>query len=329
MIGIRSCSGRTSLLQRTCKVPSSTVKIDWSLLTGSFGGTSSVVLDSSSDCDQKMKWLFFPCLWFSRAQLCKRLAGKTVLITGASFGIGESLALTLAETKAHLLLVARTTDKLLEVKQKVEAKGGYAEIFPCDLSDPTAVQTLLQHLLQLPNGIDVVITNAGKSIRRSIFDSLDRLHDFSRTMNLNYFGPVQLLLALIPTLTLRRGQVINISAVNVLLAPPLTWAAYQASKTAFDQWFRCVGPELNARGVATTSIYLPLVRTRMIEPTKEYRNAPAMQPEQVASLICRAINSRRRSYGPWWLLAAQLASVLFRRPWEVLTTWYMRHQFRG
>ncbi len=276
-----------------------------------------------------MKLLFFPILWFSRSKLQRCLAGKTVLITGASFGIGESLAERLAETKAHLLLVARTANKLQEVQQRVEAKGGRADIYPCDLSNGTAVQQLLEQLLQLPHGIDVVVNNAGKSIRRSIFDSLDRLHDFSRTMNLNYFGPVQLLLALIPTLVARQGHVINISAVNVLLAPPPKWAAYQASKSAFDQWFRCVGPELNARGVATTSLYLPLVRTRMIEPTKEYRNMPAMQPDQVARLICRAINSRRRSYAPWWLLSAQLASVLCRWPWEVLMTWYLRPQQQG
>jgi len=270
--------------------------------------------------------LFFPFLWFSRSKLQQRLAGKTVLITGASYGIGECLAELLAETKAHLILVARTADKLLEVKKKVEAKGGRADVFPCDLTNPEAVQALLQQLLQLPNGIDVVVNNAGKSIRRSIFDSLDRLHDFSRTMNLNYFGPVQLLLALIPTLVARKGHIINISAVNVLLASPPKWAAYQASKTAFDQWFRCVGPELNARGVSTTSFYLPLVRTRMIEPTKEYNNVPAMQPQQVACLICRAILSRRRSYSPWWLMPAQLASVLFRWPWEVLMTRLMRPQ---
>jgi short-subunit dehydrogenase len=273
-----------------------------------------------------MKWLFFPFLRFSRSKLRQRLAGKTVLITGASFGIGESLAEHLAETRARLLLVARTADKLLEVKQKVEARGGHVDVFPCDLSSTTATETLLQQLLQLPNGIDIVVNNAGKSIRRSIFDSLDRLHDFSRTMNLNYFGPVQLLLALIPTLVARKGHVINISAVNVLLAPPPKWAAYQASKSAFDQWFRCVGPELNAGGVATTSIYLPLVRTRMIEPTREYKNMPAMRPDEVACLICRAILSRRRYCAPWWLPAAALASVLFRWPWEAFMTWHLRRK---
>jgi len=241
-----------------------------------------------------------------------------VLITGASYGIGECLAESLAETKAHLLLVARTAEKLMEVKQRVEARGGRADVFPCDLTSTAEVQTLLQQLLQLPDGIDVFVNNAGKSIRRSVFDSLDRLHDFTRTMNLNFFGPVQLMLSLIPTLVARQGHVINVSAVNVLLAPAPKWAAYQASKTAFDQWFRSVGPELNARGVSTTSIYLPLVRTRMIEPTKEYEKMPAMLPEQVAQLICRAINSRRRTYAPWWLMLAQLASVLLRWPWEVL-----------
>jgi short-subunit dehydrogenase len=273
-----------------------------------------------------MKLLFFPFLWFSRSKLQKRLAGKTVLITGASYGIGACLAESLAETKAHLLLVARTAEKLLAVKKTVEAKGGRADVFPCDLTNVAEVQILLETLHQLPGGIDILINNAGKSIRRSIFDSLDRLHDFTRTMNLNYFGPVQLLLSLIPILVARRGQVINISAVNVLLLPAPKWAAYQASKTAFDQWFRSVGPELNARGVSTTSIYLPLVRTRMIEPTKEYKNMPAMQPEQVAQLICKAINSRRHTYAPWWLLLGQLATVFFRWPWEVIMSRCLKRQ---
>lgn len=267
-----------------------------------------------------MKLLFFPFLYYNQAKLRKRLEKKTVLVTGASYGIGEAVALRLAETDARLLLVARTEDKLNEVKDRVEAGGGHAEVFPCDLTDPEQVQKLLKELNQRPDGIDVVVSNAGKSIRRSVFASLDRLHDYTRTMNLNYFGPVQLILSLAPQLVERGGQVINVSAVNVLLAPAPKWAAYQASKTAFDQWFRSVGPELNARGVSTTSVYLPLVRTRMIEPTKKYQNLPAMQPDHVAQLICRAINSRRRWYAPWWLLLGQIASTLFRWPWEALIT---------
>lgn len=249
-----------------------------------------------------------------------------MLITGASFGIGECLAELLAETKAHLLLVARTEDKLIEVQRKVVARGGTAQVFACDLRDEDQMHRLLEQLHQLPGGVDLVVNNAGKSIRRSIFDSGDRFHDFTRTMSLNYLAPVQLLLSLMPVLEQRQGHVINISAVNVLLIPPPKWAAYQASKTAFDQWFRCVGPEWNARGISTTSIYLPLVRTRMIEPTKAYQNVPAMQPEDVARLICKAILSRRRKFAPWWLMFGQLASTLFRWPFEVVSTWRLKHK---
>jgi short-subunit dehydrogenase len=241
-----------------------------------------------------------------------------LLITGASYGIGESLALTLANPTVQLLLVARSAEKLQIIQTQIKAQGGQAEIFPCDLTKVQEVEALLAKLLLLPNGIDIVVNNAGKSIRRSIFDSLDRLHDFNRTMNLNYFGPVQLLLALIPHLVERRGHIINISAINVLLLPAPKWAAYQASKTAFDQWFRCVAAELNGRGVRTTSIYLPLVRTRMIEPTKIYQKMPAMQPQEVAQLICQSIISRKRTYAPWWLISAQLGSVVLRWPVEIM-----------
>jgi short-subunit dehydrogenase len=134
------------------------------------------------------------------------------------------------------------------------------------------------------------------------------------------------MLGLIPTLVARRGHAINISAVNVLLIPAPKWAAYQASKTAFDQWFRSVSPELNAHGLSTTSIYLPLVRTRMIEPTKAYQNLPALQAEQVAQLICKAMIQRRRTYAPWWLMVGQLSSVLFRGVWEAIASHHLRRQ---
>ena len=273
-----------------------------------------------------MHLLFFPVLHVDRSKLRQCLAGKSVLITGASYGIGECLALSLADSGARLLLVARTEEKLNKVKERVEASGGRADIFPCDLRNTDDVDALLRRLQQLPGGIDVVVSNAGKSIRRSIFDSLNRFHDFTRTINLNYLGPVQLILSLVPSLAARQGHVINVSAVNVLLAPAPKWAAYQASKTAFDHWLRSVAPELRARGVSTTSIYLPLVRTRMIEPTAEYRNMPAMQPEEAARLICRAIISRRRTYAPWWMKPAELASVLFRGSWETLASRRQKQQ---
>lgn len=271
-----------------------------------------------------MRLLFFPLLWYDRRRLRAVLAGRTVCITGASYGIGESLALLLADAGARLVLIARTADKLEQVQQQVRERGGQAEIFACDLTDSAAVQQLLQQLSELPGGIDILISNAGKSIRRSLFDSVDRFHDFTRTAALNYLAPVQLVLGLTPLLLSSGGQVINVSAINVLLIPPPKWSAYQASKAAFDQWFRSIGPELNSRGVATTSIYLPLVRTRMIEPTAHYRRHPAMQPEQVARVICRAIVSRRRSYKPWWMPVAEVTCLLLRWPIEILMTWILR-----
>ena len=260
--------------------------------------------------------LLFPVRSYSRVRLGDRLRGKTVLITGASFGIGESLAMELAALGAHLILVARTIEKLEEIKGRVMALGGSATVFQADLARPEQVAELIVFLQSLPNGIDIVVSNAGKSIRRPIAESLDRLHDFERTMAVNYHGPVQLLLSLIPMLKQRKGHVINVSSVSVLLAPAPYWAAYQASKSAFDQWFRCTAPELHAWGIDTTTIYLPLVGTRMIAPTQHYNNMPAMRSEHVAAIICRYLVTRKRQFMPWWLVFGQLGSVLFRRLWE-------------
>jgi short-subunit dehydrogenase len=259
--------------------------------------------------------LFLPTFVQER-RLNKHLQGKTILLSGASFGIGECLALRLAKSGATLLLVARTEEKLIAVQQAVIAAGGKASYFAADLTKEEDLEKLLAYLTALPNGIDIFVNNAGKSIRRSIYDSLDRFHDFTRTMSLNYFGPVKLLLALIPILEKRKGQIINISALNVLMAPAPKWAAYQASKTAFDQWLRCVAPEIEARGIRTSSIYLPLVRTRMIAPTAAYRKMPAMSPEHVAKIIAKALYQKKRKYAPWWAIFGQLASVSLRFLWD-------------
>ncbi|MBS1796223.1 MAG: SDR family NAD(P)-dependent oxidoreductase [Acidobacteria bacterium] len=262
--------------------------------------------------------LFFAPARYSAARLKTALAGKTVLITGASYGIGEELVDELAGTGAHLILVARTGEKLEALKKLVDENGGRATVFAVDLTKKDEVEELLGELGRLPAGVDVFVSNAGKSIRRPLYESLDRFHDFERTMALNYFAPVRLALGLIPALEKNKGQIVNVSAVNTALAPAPYWAAYQASKTAFDQWFRCAAPELERRGIAPTSVYLPLVRTRMIEPTAAYRNAPAMHPRHVARIICRLLLTRRRRFAPWWLFPAEVASAVFRRPWEAI-----------
>lgn len=264
--------------------------------------------------------LLFPPALCNEKKLAEAVSGKTILITGASFGIGEQTAYRLAKTDAKLILVARMGEKLEEVKKNIESENRNTEvkIFAVDLTKAEQIENLLSELKTLDSGIGIFISNAGKSIRRPLFESLERFHDFERTMALNYFAPVRLTLGLIPSLKKNRGQIINVSAVNTLLIPAPYWAAYQASKTAFDQWFRCAAPELEAVGIAMTSVYLPLVKTRMIEPTAEYKNAPAMSPEQVAKIICRSIYTRRRIFKPWWLIYGQTASAILRRPWETV-----------
>jgi short-subunit dehydrogenase len=264
--------------------------------------------------------LLFPPVYLNQKKLRRKLEGKSVLITGASSGIGEQLAYMLADINLHMILVARTEEKLLTMKSAIEKKVAKVSVFRADLRNNQEMGELLTFLHNNTQGLDVVVSNAGKSIRRSISDSLDRYHDFTRTMAINYFAPVQLLLSTIPLLEKNRGQVINISTVNALLLPVPNWAAYQASKTAFDIWLRSASPELNTMGISTTSIYLPLVKTPMILPTAAYHKTPAMCPKHVAKIICRSMYTRSRKHKPWWLILGQLASVLFRGIWELFAS---------
>lgn len=251
---------------------------------------------------------------FNPKKLKNELDGKTVLITGASSGIGREFAYLLAGTTAHLILVARGEGDMRIMKEEIEKDSASVMVFPADLRNEKELAKLLELLHGLPDGLDVIVSNAGISINRPIEKSLDRYHDFTRTMALNYFAPVQLMLSLIPLLEKKNGHIVNISTINALLLPVPHWAAYQASKTAFDTWLRSAEPELKNRNISTTSIYLPLVRTPMIEPTTAYRKAPAMSPVHVAEIIGEALYSKRKVYKPWWLIFGQLASVVFRAP---------------
>ncbi|MGZ9586427.1 SDR family NAD(P)-dependent oxidoreductase [Paenibacillus marinisediminis] len=263
--------------------------------------------------------LLFPPTRIHEQKLRRQLEGKTILITGASSGIGEQLAFRLADLNTHLILVARTEDKLIAMKHEIEQHAARVSIVRADLRHQDEMDKVIAFIQQLPDGLDYIVSNAGISIRRSIHDSLDRYHDFTRTMAINYLAPVQLLLAAIPILEQNQGHIINISTVNVLLLPIPYWAAYQASKSAFDNWFRSTAPELNAMGISTTSIYLPLVKTPMILPTAAYQDLPAMSSRHVANIICKSMYTRSRTYKPWWIIFGQWASILCRGIWEVWT----------
>ncbi len=257
--------------------------------------------------------LLFCSTLLNEKKLHRKLEGKTILITGASSGIGKELAFVLKDINAHLILIARREEQLLLIKKEIEQSSAKVSVFSADLREIAEMDNLLHFLHRQPDGIDIIVSNAGLSINRSIEKSLERYHDFTRTMAINYFAPVQLLLSTIPLLEKNKGQIINVSTINALLLPIPFWAAYQASKSAFDTWFRSAAPELNGKGISTTSIYLPLVKTPMIEPTAAYRNTPAMSPVHVANIIAKSMYTKNKIYKPWWLFIGQIGSLIGRR----------------
>ena len=229
-----------------------------------------------------------PELFIDRS-LSGAVKSKVVLITGASAGIGKAAALKIAEAGAKILIVARSEDKLLETRQEIEAKGGTAFIYTADIADLASCDALVQRVIADHGGVDILINNAGRSIRRAIENSLDRFHDYERTMQLNYFGALRLIMGFIPSmLKKKRGHVINISSIGVLSNAP-RFSAYVASKAALDAFARCAVAEFSDSGIEFTTINMPLVRTEMIAPTKIYEHVPMLSAEEVADLIVQAI----------------------------------------
>ena len=220
------------------------------------------------------------------------LQGRRILVTGASSGIGEATARLCADRGATVLLVARRADALERVRAEIEASGGAAYAHPCDLTDPDSVDALVRDVLDAHGGVDMLVNNAGRSIRRSIRLSWDRMHDFERTMAINYFAPVRLMLGLLPGMVERGdGHVVNVLTWGVQVKAP-KFAAYIASKTALDTWSRIAGRELYADGVTFSNVRMALVRTDMIGPTEAYAKLPALTPEQAAAKVVRALEDR-------------------------------------
>lgn len=220
------------------------------------------------------------------------LQGKHVVITGASSGIGQVTALKVAQAGGVPVLVARGKDKLEETRAVIERRGGTAHVYPCDLSDLEAIDALCAQLVADLPSVDVVVNNAGRSIRRSLALSQDRFHDFERTMQLNYFGAIRLVMGLLPTMREQgRGHVVNVSSIGVQTNPP-RFSAYVASKAALDSWSNVVSSELVGDGVTFTGIHMPLVRTPMIAPTKIYDKFPTISPAQAADLVITAMVER-------------------------------------
>jgi NAD(P)-dependent dehydrogenase (short-subunit alcohol dehydrogenase family) len=255
--------------------------------------------------------------------LARAIKGKTVLITGASSGIGRATALRVGAAGGRVILVARTAEKLEQTRQDIEDLGGIAFVHRCDLSDMNDIERMAKEVLAEHGRVDVLVNNAGRSIRRSIALSYDRFHDFERTMQLNYFGAVRLILSLLPVMRQpsadgrKGGHIINISSIGVQTNTP-RFSAYVASKAALDAFSRCIASEVIDDGIHLTTIHMPLVRTPMIAPTTMYDRFPTITPAEAAEMICKAMIRRPKKVGTTLGNAGELAYQIAPRGVDVI-----------
>lgn len=235
------------------------------------------------------------------------LQGKRVLITGASSGIGESAAELFAKAGSEVTIVARRADLLNAVADRINAKGHKATAKICDLADLDAVDELTKDV----GAVDILINNAGRSIRRPLTDSLDRWHDVERTMTLNYMSPLRLIRGLAPGMIERGdGHIINVSTWGVLSEASPLFGVYNASKAALSAVSRVIETEWSDQGVHSTTLYYPLVATPMIAPTRAYDGLPALTSEEAAGWMIEAARHRPVRIAPRIAVTARAVDVV-------------------
>jgi NAD(P)-dependent dehydrogenase (short-subunit alcohol dehydrogenase family) len=247
-----------------------------------------------------------------------KVKGKVVVITGGSSGIGKAAAMKIAAAGARLVICARGADELAETKKEIEAAGGVCHTYQVDLADLASCDKFVADVLAEHKHVDVLVNNAGRSIRRAISASFDRFHDFERTMQLNYFGALRLIMGVLPGMAERhRGHIINISSIGVLTNSP-RFSAYVASKAALDAFSRCAQAEYSDNGVSFTTINMPLVKTPMIAPTKMYESVPTLSPDEAADIIIEAIVERPVRIATRLGTFAQVFYALAPRVYEIV-----------
>ncbi len=246
------------------------------------------------------------------------VSGKLVMITGASSGIGKATALRLAAAGAHVLLVARTAEKLEETATEISALGGHSSLYQADVSVMEDCDRLVAEVLEEHGFVDVLINNAGRSIRRSLEHSFERFHDFERTMQVNYFGAIRLIMGLAPSmLAAKKGHIINISSI-ACLSPSPRFSAYVASKSALDAWTRAAAVEFSDRNVRLTTINMPLVRTPMIEATTVYDSMPVLTPDEAVDMVVDAVINKPKRIATRLGISLQVMSAVAPKLSEVV-----------
>ncbi|MCB0866827.1 MAG: SDR family NAD(P)-dependent oxidoreductase [Solirubrobacterales bacterium] len=229
------------------------------------------------------------------AALAAAIRGRVVMVTGASSGIGEATARRAGAAGATVLLVARSAEDLERIASEI---GPDAHAMPCDLTDLEAIDALAARAVAEQGGVDVLVNNAGRSIRRSVEHSIGRFHDFQRTMQLNYFGSVRLILGLLPSMRERgKAQIINVSSAGVQMRTP-RFSGYIASKAALEAFSDALQAEVSEDGLRMTTISMPLVHTPMISPTEQYDTIPSLSADEAGRLICEAMVGRPRRVAP-------------------------------
>ncbi|RJF72882.1 SDR family NAD(P)-dependent oxidoreductase [Deinococcus cavernae] len=251
-----------------------------------------------------------------------RWGGRTVLVTGASAGIGREVAWLLGLAGARVLLLARSKAELQQVAHQIRAHGGEAEVLVADLSKPDQVEAAINDIKANHARLDAVVSNAGRSIRRSAFKAAEK-RDLERSLAVNFTGPAALLLGLLPLC--RPGTVlVNVSTVSARPPAGPRWGAYQGSKAGFDVWFQALGAEIQVSGVRCASVYLPLTRTRMSAPTY-HPSTPALSAREAAESVVYALVRPVTRVAPWWLGWQELAALafpgLFRRLFGLVARW--------
>ena len=250
--------------------------------------------------------------------LSGKVKGRVVVITGGSSGIGKAAALKVAAAGAKLVICARGAEELAETKKEIEAAGGVCHTYQVDLADLASCDKFVADVLAEHGHVDILVNNAGRSIRRAISSSYDRFHDFERTMQLNYFGALRLIMGVLPKMAERhRGHIINISSIGVLTNSP-RFSAYVASKAALDAFSRCAQAEFSDNGVSFTTINMPLVKTPMIAPTKMYESVPTLSPDEAADIIIEAIIERPVRIATRLGTFAQVFYALAPRVYEIV-----------